>query len=120
MVGSAVSRAIDRIGRTVVIRNYTNSGTDRPDWSETTGSPYNVKARVDYGSTPQQIADAYSTEADIDVDVWIKEDAISTSEITDGAGQGATEVDVDGETLIVMLKDVQDNDLIRLACVKET
>jgi len=121
MIRSAVSRALDRVGRTVTIRNYVETGTDRPEYSETTGSPYDVSARVDYKSTPSQVIDAHGSDVDIDVDVWIQENAAGgVSEITDGAGQGASEIDVDGETMIVMLVDVQDNGLVRLASVRET
>lgn len=121
MVRSAARRALKRAGRSVTIRNYTQNGTERPDWNQTSGSPYTVKARVDYRSTPRQVSDEFGASPDIDVDVWIDETAAGgVSEIRDGGGQGASEIDVDEITLVVILKDVQDNGLMRLSCVRET
>jgi len=119
-VSGAAERALERIGRNVTIRNYVQVGNERPSWDLTSGSPYTVKARVDYSTSPLQVSDAQTTNVDIDVDVFILETAAGgVSEIRDGGGQGATEVDVDGVTMVAMLKDVQDNGLIRLACVRE-
>lgn len=115
-------RALDRHGRDVTLRNYNSSSEDDYGevWSETADSPHTVTARVDRSRAPTPDRDARQEgEVSADVEVYIKDDTTAASNLRDGGGKGATEIDVDGETYVVLRSNDQDNGLLELTCERE-
>lgn len=121
MVGSAASRALDRAGRDVTLTVYEKTGEDEygENFSESPNTPATVKARVVRSSVTLE-RDARAASVDAPVEVFVKDDIPDVDLLKDGGGDGAADIQVDGETLVVALKDVQDNGLIRLVCRRET
>lgn len=114
----AARRALDRVGRDVTLRNYERSESGgRESWSATASSPHTITARVDRTQSPTTDRSLRETgEPEADVSVYIRDDASGASNIRDGGGEGASEIDVDGVTYAVIQRDVQDNGLYALEC----
>lgn len=122
MAGLA-ARALARVGRDVTLRNFSSTseddyGPNRDSTTETT-----VKGRVDRRTPTEDDIDrtalAQGEVANI-VDVYLDAADSAVQNITAGGGELASEVDVDGETLYVLVADDQDNGLIRATCVRES
>lgn len=116
----AAHRAIDRLGRDVTLQNYSKTGEDDygEDWSA--DSPQTIKARVAKASgfplveTDRRMIE--QGEVNTPTEVYIKD---SVTGIRDGGGEGASEIEVDGETLVVLQIDDNDRGVIRLICERE-
>lgn len=114
---SAISRFLDRRGQSVTLRNYEDTGGDDygPNWSETSGSPYSVQMKVDApGDAPEAIRDAFGQDIEETRAFYLETGTTAESEVSGGAGDGASEMDFDGETWVVLSKTTQDSDLTRL------
>lgn len=115
----AARRAIDRHGRDVTLRNYESSSeTDYgEEWSETSGSPHTIKALVERRRELRTNRTAeQSGQIESEVAIYVKDDTTAATNLRDGGGRGATQIDVDGETYLVIRSDDQDNGLLLLHC----
>lgn len=107
-------RALERAGRDVTLRNYSKTGED--DYGENySSSTQTVTARVVRSSVANPQRDAFGADTDADAEIYVSD---QINGITDGGGDGASEVDVDGQTYVVVQLDDQDNGQYCLLCVR--
>jgi len=118
MVGSAASRTLDRVGREVQLRNRVEVDRDDygPEYDDTADSPHPLQARVDVDSDAGVVRDAGGSEVRVEADIFIDASTTAVANVTEGGHGGATRVEVDGTTYVVVVKDDQDNGLLRLLC----
>lgn len=121
MTDSIAGRTLSRLGRDVTLHNYEKVSEDDygENYSERTGSPHTVTARVVRSSGPEVQRDAFGADVDVDAEIYIEDGTTAASNIVDSGGDGATRIDVDGHTYVVLQDDVQDNGLRRLVCRRE-
>jgi hypothetical protein len=122
MVRSAARRALSRAGREVSLSNRKKIGEDDygPNFDETTDSPHTVTARVDRDTSAEVVRDSSGSEVRVDADIFIRDDTAAVNDGLDGGGhKGASRVDVDGETYVVIQIDRQDNGLLRLETARK-
>lgn len=114
----AARQSVDRHGRDITLRNFESSESGgRETWTETTDSPHTVTARLDRSTRPRPDRDAAATgEPMADVTPYIRDDASGISNLRGGGGEGASEIEADGITYIVVQADNQDNGLYALEC----
>jgi len=118
----AARRAIDRAGRDVTLRNYDLSESGgRQERSVTSSSPHTITARVERSGGASTDRDIRETgEPTADVTIYVADDDSGVGSIRDGGGRGASEIDVDNETYLVVQNDDQDNGLLALECERQT
>lgn len=118
----AARRGIDRAGRDVTLRNYDLSESGgRQTRSETSSSPHTITARVERGTQPTTDRSLRETgEPQADATFYIRDDASGASSLRDGGGRGASELDIDGETYVLVRQDDQDNGILVLECERQS
>jgi len=118
MPGNISSRTLGRIGRDVDIRNRVETGEDDygPDFDDSADSPHTVSARVDVDSDAGIVRDSSGSEVRVEASIYIDDSTTAADNVTEGGHGGATRVDVDRKTYVVIATDFQDNGLLHLLC----
>lgn len=115
-LGTAPTGLINRFGMDIEIVEVTQTGTDSygdPIYDETT---IEAKGRLDRG-TGDETVQAGGSQVGVDADLYVG-DGLSVTWKTVEAEE-PTEINVQGETYKVLVKDDQNNGTIRLACKRE-
>lgn len=117
----AQRRVLEARGVEVTVRNYTRSTSDgRESWSETAGSPHTLTALVDPTRAPRPERDAYDAgEVAVQRSFHIETGTTAESNTRDGGGEGATEVDYDGQTWVVLQLEARNTGLTELICERD-
>lgn len=145
-IRKSVHRQLRRHARDVDLYVYERVGEDDygENYTETDDSPITVSGRVDIGGggTSSVDRDARAASVDSEADIFIRPTTATgyafvyngntyggadggtyegtEVELTDGGGDGATEVEVDGTRYVAVVIDDQDNGLLRLGCTRQT
>jgi len=114
----AQKRLLAHEGRDVTLRNYAKTESDgRQIWSETTNSPHTVTALVDPATRPRPDRDVYDAgDINLTRSFHIEGGTAAVSNLRDGGGEGATEIDYDGRTWIVLHREDRATGLVELIC----
>lgn len=121
MPNSTSHRAIERVGQDVELTVYEKTGEDEhgENYSESPNTPTTVKARVDRGVANVE-RDARAASVDAQAEIFIRDDVPDVDLLKDEGGDGAARVKANGITYVVVLKDDQDNGIIRLFCRRKS
>jgi hypothetical protein len=114
----AQQRLLAHEGQPVQLRNYekTESG-GRQIWSETADSPHTVTALIDPATTPTPDRDVYDAgDINLTRSFHIKSGTAAVSNLRDGGGEGATELDYGGRTWLVLHREDPQTGLVELVC----
>lgn len=116
MIKRAARRFVDREGESVVIRNYTQDGTDDygdPLFTESTES---TTAVIRLPNEPGTVRSPDGQEVRLDARVWLM-DTVSINEPTESNPRGSEiERDISDDRLQVQTAFKDDNGLIRCEC----
>lgn len=117
----AQRRFLKQQGTSITLRNYTRSTSDgRETWSETSNSPHNLTALVDPTKQPSPDRDAYDAgEVAVERSFHIEADTTVAGNLRDSGGEGATEIDYDGQTWIVLQRENRQQGLVELVCERD-
>jgi len=112
--------ALAKLGRDVDLIHRVKTGEDEygENYDDDPFAENPVRARVVVGSDANESRDEYGSDVDADAEVFVPD---SVSGITEGAGNGATRVDVDRDgdpEYRVLALDDQRNGVYRLLCVR--
>lgn len=118
----AQRRLLRKRGAEIVLRNKTRTQSDgRESWDPTVDSPYSIKALVDPTRRPRIGRDAYDAgEIDVMRSFHIEAGTQAAQEVNDGGGEGASEIDYDGQTWYVVQTDNLETGLLELICERGT
>ena len=117
-MNGAQKRLLAHEGQNVTLRNYEKTESDgRQIWTETSVSPHSVTALVDPATTPSPDRDVYDAgDIDLTRSFHIENGTAAVSNLRDGGGEGATELDYDGRTWIVLHREARQTGLVELVC----
>jgi hypothetical protein len=113
----AQKRLLAHEGQPVRLRNYEKQESDgRQIWTETNPSPHDVTALVDPATTPRADRGIYdASDIELSRSFHIKSDASpAVSNVRDGGGEGASEIEYDNQTWIVLYREDRATGLIEL------
>lgn len=116
-LGTAPTGLINRFGMDIEIIEVTQTGTDNygdPIYDETTT---NANGRIDRSGDEDETVQAGGSTVSVDAEIYV-DDGLSVTWKTVETEE-PTEINVQGETYKVLVKDDQNNGTIRLACKRE-
>lgn len=115
-MNSATARLIDKIGRDLEFTHFEKVGEN--DYGEVYDeTSETITGRINRSGTLVQQRNEHSASIQVDAIVYIKID--DGDNVNADGGDGSSQIDVDGQTYIVMQADVQDNGLLRLDCERK-
>jgi hypothetical protein len=112
----ALHRLLALVGEQVRLRNYEKRESDgRQIWTETTASPHDVTALVDPATTPRADRGIYdASDIELSRSFHIKSESSAASNLRDGGGDGASEIEYDNQVWIVLYREDRATGLIEL------
>lgn len=113
---SAASRMLARRGESITLRNYPKTGEDDHGENYDLDNPntFTLEAIADPPMTPETIRDAFGVDVEAAREIYIESGTTAANNVRSGGGAGASEVDVDDATWVVVQTNTQPNGLMKL------